>query len=343
MTANNEQFCSVDCSSDGTEDEKVTYSITEQLFELLQSKGFSENAIKKSIVAGCIDESTCTQWINMHEGHPELDTPLEEGITVIIKPKRILTEEERAKKVEELREKAKEKKLAREAEEKADELRREKERIEFRKTAGEIEKRRSEMLKEKKLRDEKNEIELDAKARRRAKLKIKIDAFVRTGKSVEDATVMAEVKLREEEEEAARKKEETKKIDRAARVNVAAPQFVVLRNALNVLEEIYAEPLPDGHKAASLLKCLKECDGGAQAASLLKTIVSNICSEPLNTKVRVLKTTTNSFTNKILPYPDLLRILRFCDFDMAEDAEGNKVLISNLVLLGKIKEVLALL
>lgn len=342
MTSNNEQFSRVDCSNEGAEDEKTPYSITEQLFEGLQSKGFSENAIKKSIVAGCIDESTCTQWINMHEGHPERDTPLEEGITVIIKPKRILTEEERAKKVEELREKAKEKKLAREAEEKADELRREKERIEFRKMAGEIEKQRSEMLKEKKLRDEKKEKELDAMARHRVKLKIKIDAYVRSGKSLEDATAMAEEKLREEEE-AAKREEEAKKVVRVPSVSIPTPHFVVHRNAINVLEEIYDEPCPDVMKAASILRCLRERDADAQAASLLKTIISNICSDPLNTKLRVLKTTTNSFTTKILPYPDLIRILRFCDFDMAEDAEGNKVLISNLVVLGKIKEVLSLL
>lgn len=321
------------------------YTITEQLFQQLEKKGFTENAIKKSIVAGCIDESTCTQWINMHEGHPERDTPLEEGVIVEIKPKKILTEEERQKKIEELREKAKAKRMAREAEEKAEELRREKERIEFRRTALEVEKKRKEMLKEKEIRDAEKQRKLDAMARHRARVQVKADTLVRAGKSEEEARKIAEELISQEEEEAARKEAEMKERQKPPKVAEASPisaPLVLPPNPIDVLDNIFKEPPMDTAQAIACLRNLKECHTGSgnNPVSLLQTILSNIYGDPLNNKMRVFKTTTNTFMNRIFPFPDLLRILRFCNFDVVDDAEGNKVVMSNVVVMQQLKQLL---
>lgn len=65
---NNNRSSSSDDDDDDEEEGNVCntgdqkhFTIKQDLFDLLAENGFNENAIKKSIVAGCIDYSTCLQ------------------------------------------------------------------------------------------------------------------------------------------------------------------------------------------------------------------------------------------------------------------------------------------
>lgn len=326
------------------------FSISESLFETLKTKGFSENAIKKSIVSGCIDESTCTQWIEMHAGHPELDNPLPDGVVVNIKIKRYLTEEERLAKVEELRQKAKEKKAQEMEKAKEEAHRKELERIKFGRDAIEAERRRKELLRETEAREKERQKKIDMEAKRRIKLQLRVDKLMRGGKSEDAARELAEAQLKEEEEaeaaaELARanaKKEAGRQATQQESKPLAALVFPAVSAAATIKQVYEDEPEMCLEEALTLCKRIGAdlSDAAVNARKTLTTILFNIVKDPLNNKLRVLKTTTGTFTNKILPLPDALRLLRFCHFDAAEDAEGVKILINNTVLLRPMEKVL---
>lgn len=274
----------------------------------------------------------------MEGEHSDNEAPLREGMTIVMEPPSELTEEERKKKIEELRKKAHEKKLAREEEERKEELRRERDRLKLFRQARKWEQQRAEKEKEKAR-------QLDITKRRQVRLNIKIDAFVRAGKSMEEATALAEEQLRKEEQEAAEKEAKKREELRAQSEegNTSNPFLVVAPNPVDVLEQIFKEPPPDSNAAAGSLRRMKENSSASvkEALTILQKIISNIYQNPLDTSKRVLKTTTNTFTSKILPFSEFLRILRFCNFDLVEDAKGNKVLMSNLVVMRPLKELLA--
>lgn len=338
-------------SSDLSEDEseKNVFTISEQLFQKLHEMGFSENAIKKSIASGCVDEATCTQWITMHAGHPELDTPLAEGVVVNVKAKRYLTEEEREAKIQELRLKAKAKKEA----EKEELHKKELERIKFGREAIDAERRRKELIRQQEAKEKELEKQRDLLARRRVKLQVKVDKLVRKGRSEEEARGIAEAELKAEEaaeaEAEARRRAERQATLAASQAAAASapprPLFVPSTNAFSVLKQIYDEPALSLEEAVKLASQLKANAAGGNAAAqagctILSTILHNIVRDPLNNKLRVLKTTTGAFTNKILPAPDVIRLLRFCNFDVAENAEGEQILINNAVVIRLLETIL---
>lgn len=340
-------------SSPDVEDdsERDVFTISEQLFQKLQEMGFSDNAIKKSIVSGCVDEATCTQWITMHKGHPDLDTPLADGVVVNIKAKRYLTEEEREAKVQELRMKAKAKKEA----EKEELHKKELERIKFGREAIEAERRRKEIIREQEAKEKERERKADIIAKRRIRLQLRVDRLKRGGRSEEEAYELAEQELqaeeaKEAEEEAKRLAEkqaalEAQRAAAATAASVLRPLSLPSTSVFSVLKQIYEEPalsLDDAVKLASQLKT--NATGGNAAATagctILSTILHNIVRDPLNNKLRVLKTTTSAFMNKILPAPDVIRLMRFCNFDVAENAEGEQILVNNTVVLYVLEKIL---
>lgn len=330
------------------DDNPETFTISEQLFETLREKGFSENAIKKSIISGCIDESTCTAWITMHAGHEELNTPVTGGIVNIVK-KKFLTEEEKAEKVNELREKIRLKKLEEEEEKKKAQHRKELERIDFGRNAIEAERRRKELLKQQELREKERDREIDAIAKRNVKLRLKADKLVRGGMSEVEAYTTAEAQLKAEEAAQKEKEEKAKLVTPPATAPIPLQEisahlftFKAPLDAETVLKEIYDEPPLELSQALELCKALQIGDSLEVKAALpvLTKIIANILHNPLENKLRILKPSSSTFSSKLLPSKDALRILRFCNFDLSADQEGNTVLLNNTVVLRKLEKLI---
>ncbi|KAH9581952.1 PUB domain [Trypanosoma melophagium] len=337
-------------SSTVGEDNKK-YFISQTLFETLQGKGFSDNAIKKSIVAGCVDEGTCTQWITMHEGHPELDTPLDGGVEVVVRVKRVLTEAEREAKVRELREKAK----AKSEETKRLAAEEERKRIEMGRKALETKEMLDALRREAELAAVRKEKEADAVARRRVKLQILADKYVRRGMSREEAERTAEAEL----EAAAQKKRE----ESAALMNNATRDSETTKGevgyATNMwdlqrvtastghsLYDVFAKPAEPPSMLPHLVEeMLKHKDDSVvrQCITVLRTVLVNVHDHPFDITKRTLKTSTNAFSTKLLPVLPALQLLHTCGFELVTDANGSESLTAATVVIRVIEQALELL
>lgn len=188
------------------------YTITEDLLNSLLAMGFSENAIKKSIACGCVNEESCVQWITMQLDHPELNTPLEPHIRVTVRQKRVLTEEERAAKVAELKEKIRIKKEQEAIAARENALKAERARIAMGKNAHEVKEQLEEMKRRQAQEERRKEKAADAAAREKLQIDLAVDKLVRQGKTPEEAKRIAveqhEAKKREMEDEKRRRAEE---------------------------------------------------------------------------------------------------------------------------------------
>lgn len=333
------------------------YTISQELFEMLLLEGFSENAIKKSIVAGCIDAKTCTQWIRMHEGHPELDTPLEDGVTVTVKVKRVLTESEREEKVKELKEKIKRKK----EEDALEAARKEIERIEMGRKALQVKEEMEAVRRKMELDEVKRQKAADAAARKRIKVQILADRFVRQGKDPEEALRLAERSI-EEEAEKARAAAAAASAANALQGLPAGPPlgeggggaggtwnltaFAGKTSEEDRLQRVFSLSRNDAAESASLeelVAAVKALPESAKCLGVLQTVLRSILSSPLDAKKRTLRTSTKTFSQSIRPVEPALRLLRLCNFTLETDSEGSEVVACKTVVIWQLEHALALL
>ncbi|CBZ25853.1 conserved hypothetical protein [Leishmania mexicana MHOM/GT/2001/U1103] len=338
-------------SSSSEDSDSDTYTITQTLFDALAGRGFSENAIKKSIVAGCIDEATCTQWIQMHEGHPELDTALEDGVEVIIKAKRVLTEAERVAKVRELQERVRRKK----EEEKLELQGKERERLEMGRKVLRMKSEMEEVRRKMNVEEARRENAADLEARRRIKIRIAADRLERRGHTRDEALALAE----KEYEEAATKAraEAAAKLEilqgaQAPAQTATSPSdgawnlsaITAPSSAQNTLVGLFAGEAP--MCAQSLVDNIRKRAPAEQTAECVRTlrlILGNIVSDPFDTKKRTLRISTKAFRDVILPVDEAVRLLRWCGFDLSTDAANNQTLCLSTVVVRRLRQALALL
>lgn len=338
-----------------------TFTISSTLLETLLGMGFSENAIKKSIAAGCINEDTCTQWIGMHQGHPDLDTPLDAGVRVIVKVHRVLTEEEKLAKAAELKELIRVKKAQDAVNAAQQEREAEKKRIEMGKNVLEAKEQR-EAAQRLALADErKREKEADARAREKVQLEIAIDKYVRQGKSSEEAKAIATSELEErkkrQREEAAEKLKVLQAASSAPQTKAEQPDGGASASAWNLnavmgitpsssmpadtFPTVFQEPTippPTTETFADLIDAVVQREApSAEAAkscvSTIKTILTNIVDAPFDNKKRTLKASSNILRTRVAPYASAVRLLRVVNFELAPDAEGELYLSLNSVVL----------
>jgi hypothetical protein len=351
------------------DDDSITerYRVPADLFESLTGIGFSSNAVKKSIVAGCIDEKTCMQWLEMHLDHPELNTDLEPHIRVDVSVKRVLTDAERAAKVAELKAKiAQNRRL-----EKDNLVKKEVEDAKRRMTVGKAMLREKEdrQALQRKLDYEQRikEKEQDRLTRERLQRELAEDRLVRGGMDREAA---AKQVAREFEEKKLQVAEEKKRMQEAARIErenrareaaerptedaAAAPSGggggwdlsrlvgpseseVAAATAAagsqgkasssNSADGIVIDfdrdeatvPAPDETVfqrilARSAERCPAASPESATGRAMLKRVLQAILDTPLERKVRVLKVTSNAFTQKIHPLPLACLYLRQAGF-----------------------------
>ncbi|CAG9583524.1 conserved hypothetical protein [Leishmania major strain Friedlin] len=338
-------------SSSSEDTDSDTYTISQVLFDSLTGRGFSENAIKKSIVAGCIDEGTCTQWIQMHEGHPELDTALEDGVEVIIKAKRVLTEAEREAKVRELQERVRRNK----EEEKLELQRKERERVEVGRKMLRMKSEMEELRRKMNAEEARRENAAELEARRRIKIQIAADRLERRGHTRDEALALAE---KEYEEAAAKARAEAAaKLETLQRTqapvqtatsssdgawNLSA--ITAPSSAQSTLVSLFAgeaptcaQPLVDNiHKRAP-------AEQTGECVRTLRLILGNIVSDPFDTKKRTLRISTKAFRDSILPVDEAVRLLRWCGFALSTDAANNQTLCLSTVVVRRLHQVLGLL
>lgn len=337
-----------DVSSD---DDPKSFTISQALLDELQQAGFSDNAIKKSIVAGCVDLSTCIKWITMHAGHPELDTALEDGVEVIVKPKRVLTEAERQAKVEELKERIQLKKEF----DRSEEHRRRVAAMQAGRSALEVkeqlERTRCKLNQE----EARREKAADAAARRRVKLQIITDRHVRQGMSMEDALTAATEELERESQKTRDAAEahlqvllsesHSKHTDGEGRWELSS-LLDACESTASRLVSLFNAPRPEGCDGPLLVEAIRNGGDAAQGERCLQTlkqILENIRHSPFDAKKRTLKVNTNVFTRRILPFEAAVQLLRLCDFDLSTDPEGNQVVALTTVIIRRLDAVLCLL
>nr|CCC93610.1 conserved hypothetical protein [Trypanosoma congolense IL3000] len=336
----NEEGTSSDCS----ESEKKKYYISQALFELLQAKGFSDNAIKKSIVAGCVDEGTCTQWIKMHEGHPELDTPLEPGVQVVVRMKRILSEEEKEAKVKELREKARA--IAEQEKRQAQED--ERRRILMGRKALETREALDKIRRESEQAAFKKEKQQNLVARRRIRTQILTDKYIREGFKPEDARRRAEEQLDEEDRnrrEQMLAQANVKQEDKPATSEVQSPSVWNVR-AVTPLSKIFDQPpLPVSSfpELVAAVFNLEDAATSRHCVTMLRTILTNICAHPFDTTKRTLKTSTSAFCTKLLPVQPALQLLHACGFRLSTDPDGTETIAATTVVFRVINHAIEIL
>lgn len=331
-----------------------TYTVSATIFSNLIEMGFSETAIKKSIIAGCINETTCSEWIGMHVGHPELEIPIDESLVrVVVKTSVVLSDEERAAKVEELKEKIRLQKLAEAESERKREIENEKRRIEMGRLALEQKELREAQMRAQAFEERRKEKEADAIAREKAQLSVAIDRLVRQGKSEDEARQIAREELEEKKkrqrEEAAEKIKQLKgqadeaptagSTATAAEWNLAAlvgsagdskPQ----RGSADKVLEIFSEPhIPGAAPTRELFQSF--CDGiltelsaspttAPAVFTMLRTIIANVVDQPFDMKKRTLKVSSTAFSTKVAVSSSALRFLRACRFELVTDAEGQQ-------------------
>lgn len=343
--------------SSSSDSDRNTYTISQALFDALLARGFSENAIKKSIVAGCVDEATCTQWVQMHEGHPELDTPLEPGVEVVVKAKRVLTEAEREAKVRELQERIRQKK----EEEKAELQRKERDRLEMMRKVAQMKNEMEDVRRKMDVEEARREKAADLEARRRVKIQIAADRLQRKGLSKDEAYAAAE---REFEEAAERGRAEA--AEKLAKLQAAsAPThtpatstagaaaaagswdlsaITAAASAEAKLDDLFAQPTPAN--AEVLVADIQQHTPAAQAEECVRTlrlILGNIVADPFDMKKRTLRVSTKVFREAVLPIEAATQLLHWCGFDLSTDANGGHTICLSTVVMRKLRHALTLL
>ncbi len=342
------------------EDPSITeiHSIDGDLYRTLRGMGFSDVAVKKSIVCGCIDEGTCLQWLEMHLGVAELEDPLEPHVYVKVKEKRVLTEEERAAKVAELKAKIAAKKATDAQESQARDISAEKTRMQTARDARQVKEARDKREREQAYAERRREKDEDRAAKARIELELAVDRYVRKGMAPEEArkTALAD---REEKAEAARVEREKRLAEmeaqrredeeRAAKASASGggawslAHLVVgnaeedatpaAENAVTDFDRSVVLPPPTADGFRSLLATAEaELVAGAPndpgpalakldaAKETLRKILGNLRDQPLVPRVRTIKTTSATFLQRLVPVPRACAFLRLVGFQEAETA-----------------------
>ena len=208
----------VDFDDDDDGEYITKHYIQGDIIDQLTALGFSENAVKKACVAGCVDVKTCQQWIELQLDHPELNTPLDPSIKVVIKRRRVLTEAEREAKVAELKQKIAKKKIQDELTAKQNEYAAERATRQAAKEAREARELHAERARKQAYEEMKKEKERDRLAKAKIELDIAVDKLVRQGKTHDEAVVIATkkrdektAKLLEMKRQRAQEEEEARK------------------------------------------------------------------------------------------------------------------------------------
>ncbi|KAI5691096.1 PUB domain containing protein [Leishmania braziliensis] len=338
-------------SSSSEDSDSDTYAICQSLFDALVARGFSENAIKKSIVAGCIDEATCTQWIQMHEGHAELDTALEDGVKVIIKAKRVLTEAEREAKVMELQERVRRNK----EEERLELQRKERERLEMGRRMVRMKNEMEEVRRKMNVEEAQRENAADLEAKRRVKIQIIADRLERKGHTRDEALALAEKEFEQAAEKA--RAEAVEKLKKLQETQVPEPRATLSSDGAwnlsaitaasrtqNMLEGLFAGEVPAC--APTLVDDMRKrtpADRTGECVRTLRLILGNIIADPFDTKKRTLRVSTKAFRDSILPLDEAVQLLRWCGFDLSTDTADNQILCLTTVVMRRLHQALVLL
>ncbi|KAG5463843.1 hypothetical protein LSCM1_00014 [Leishmania martiniquensis] len=338
-------------SSSSDESDSGRYTISQTTFDALTARGFSDNAIKKSVVAGCINEATCAKWIQMHEGHPELDTALEDGVNVVIKAKRVLTEAEREVKLRELQERVRRTK----EEEKLELQRKERERLEMGRNMIRMKKELEDVRRKMNMEEVRRENAANVEARRRIRVQIAADRLERRGHTKAEALALAEKEF--EEATTAARAEAAARLaklqEQQASAQTTTPTsggtwnlstLTAASSMPNKLAEWFAGDAPTCPQAlVDKIRKREAADKTGECVRTLRLILGNIVTEPFDTKKRTLRVSTKAFRDTILPVEEAVQLLRWCGFALSTDAASSPSLCLSTVVMRRLYQVLALL
>ena len=328
-----------------------TVRIPGDVLRKVTAMGFTEISVKKAFICGCIDEGTCVQWITMQLDDPQLNTPITDDVEVIVVEKRVLTQEEQAQKIAELKEKIAAKKNKDLEQEKQSSVENEKKRIEMAKNMREAKEQRDAYLRQQMYEQQRKEKLQDAKAKEKILVEIAVDKLRRQGmdENAARAKVLADM---EEKKQSIQAKAQAEDSERAATMpppSDAKPKPWVLHvegspadtagNLSQYDESSFAVTYPV--TLESFLSCVSDlragCPDFARASACLNTllqILKNISEAPLNPKFRQLRRTGSTYMTRIGAVQHAERFLRLAGFtsdsSTPENLEMKSVVICKL-------------
>ena len=352
------------------DDGREVHKIPGQLYRELVGMGFSENAVKKAFISGCINQDTVLQWLQMHEGHPELDTDIDPNVRVVLVEKKELTPEQLAEQVAVMKRKIEEHKKKAALDEAERDRKRELQRIADGRAMRDAKEERERKQRMEAYEEVKKQKLADAAAKERVEIQLAIDKKVRKGIDPEEARKEATAEMEEkkkrleqekqkrlEEERQAREEEAKRRAEAPTTAsnggwNIAAvlapgpdePAASAPAAALPPAPEPSVSELPAPNRAGFLtciaqIRAAANIDDGVKQVCIdtLTTIIGNILKQPLEQRFRSLKRSSAVFNNKLAPLPGAVAFLMLAGFRSDVSPEGQPVMMMRSCILHRLQ------
>lgn len=315
------------------EEEMVPVPVNQDLLNQLLEMEIPDVRARKAIVHGGSIEGALN-WLSEHENDPDLDQPylVRKSDTI---PKPPLTEEEKAKKIEDMKNKIKQRREERAKLEKAEEIKREKERRERGQKIDETMEERQRNLRKLEADKIKREKAEANKERERLRAEIARDKEIRRlNKGVLPSVLGVEgynpsavqydvptghAPATHSELPAKRASDEvTKASAPTTSTSPTVPTPAPKKSTPNppVAQDISPEAKID-QSIATIMRYRTGGDGG-QALKLLVTFIKNIVEHPEDPKYLSINTESNAFKTKLVPLVGTVAILKTVGFEKDE-------------------------
>lgn len=284
-------------------EEMIPVPVPQELLQQLIEMGFSDTVSRKGLVHGKSSIEEALSWIAEHQDDPDIDQAyMVRKSDVMEKP--VLTEEEKEKKMLELKEKIRVRKENRVREEKANEIKREKERRESGQKIGEIQEERDRLGRKRELEKQKKE-KLDAeRERERLRQEIARDKELRKlNKGVLPSVLGVDGY--------------NPSLGQSAPA-AGPPAAVAPQPSVTVVQAI-------DNSILTVSRYRTAGDGG-KALALLITFVRNVHDNPHELKYRSINMESNAFKTKLAPLTGPTVLLKSLGFKKLESEEKKLLL-----------------
>lgn len=284
----------VDASGSGQSEEMVVPEVDKKLLEELEGMGFSTARATRSLhCSGNVSLEAAVNWIVEHENDPDIDEmPMVPANSKVEPLKPSLTEEEKQKKLHELRERARKKK---EEEERRLEREKEKERIRVGK----------ELLEAKRIEEENERKRIIA---------------LRKAEKEEERRALEKIRKKLEEDKAERRRKLGLPPEEPGSAKPSEPVVQEKKSFLPV------KPVTKAEQMRECLRSLKKShmDEDARVKKAFQTLFTyagNVVKNPDEEKFRKIRLSNQTFQDRVGGLKGGIEFLVLCGFEKSEDGE----------------------
>lgn len=334
------------------DEEMVPVPVNEELLNQLLEMGFSDVRARKGLVhGGSIDGAMA--WLGEHQDDADIDQPymVRKADTL---PKPPLTEEEKAARLQAIKDKMAQRKADRAKQERAEEIKREKERRERGQKMDETLEERQRLMRKREAEKAKREKEEQAKERLRLRAEIAADKERRRANNgvlpsvlgvdgYNPSIIQYDVPADKAESKATvpakRTSEPSPSAGPAAAASASATAAPAPKSAPPAKKATTSASTASGNNAAAsnaspeervdsaiqtLMRYRTGGDGGA-ALKLLLTFVRNVADNPTELKYQSINTESAAFKSKLQPLVGPLTLLKAVGFQKGEGEDEGKL------------------